>query len=49
MAGDANHAKKVTVLVGSPHKGGAAYTAARRFLDDLASVGDVHGEIHANS
>jgi multimeric flavodoxin WrbA len=42
---DANHMKKVTVLVGSPHKGGATYTAARRFLDNLESLGDVHGEM----
>jgi len=37
--------KKVTALVGSPHKGGATYTAARRFLEDLESFGDVQAEI----
>ena len=37
--------KKVTVLVGSPHKGGATFTAARQFLENLESFGDVHGEI----
>jgi multimeric flavodoxin WrbA len=37
--------KKVTVLVGSPHGGGATYTASRKFLDDLEAFGDVQGEI----
>ncbi len=37
--------KKVTALVGSSHKGGATYTAARRFLEDLESFGDVQVEI----
>jgi multimeric flavodoxin WrbA len=37
--------KKVLALVGSSHKGGATSTAARRFLDDLASFGDVQSEI----
>jgi multimeric flavodoxin WrbA len=37
--------RKVTVLSGSPHKGGATYTAARTFLDHLESFGDVQGEI----
>jgi len=37
--------KKVTVLVGSPHKGGATYTAARKLVENLESFGDVHGEI----
>jgi multimeric flavodoxin WrbA len=45
MAADAERMKKVTVLVGSPHRGGATYTAARRFLDDLESLGGAHGEI----
>ena len=39
------HTKKVTAFVGSAHKGGATYTAASRFLDDLESFGDVQGEI----
>jgi len=42
-------AKKVTVFVGSAHKGGATYRAARRFLDNLESCGDVRGEIVALS
>jgi multimeric flavodoxin WrbA len=37
--------KQVTAFVASAHKGGATYTAARRFLDDLESFGDIHGEI----
>jgi multimeric flavodoxin WrbA len=37
--------KKVTAFVGSGHKGGATYTAACRFLEDLESFGDVQGEI----
>jgi len=37
--------KKVIVLLGSPHKGGATYTASRKFLDRLESFGDVVGEI----
>ena len=37
--------KKVTILDGSPHRGGATYTASRKFLDALESFGDVHGEI----
>jgi multimeric flavodoxin WrbA len=37
--------KKVTAFVGSAHKGGATYRAARRFLDNLESFGDVQGEI----
>jgi multimeric flavodoxin WrbA len=37
--------KKVTMFMGSPQKRGATYTAARRFLDDLESFGDVQGEI----
>jgi multimeric flavodoxin WrbA len=37
--------KKVTVFVGSAHKGGATYRAARQFLEDLESFGDVHGEL----
>jgi multimeric flavodoxin WrbA len=38
-------AKKVMVFVGSAHKGGATHTAARRFLEDLESFGNVRGEI----
>lgn len=38
-------AKKVLALVGSGHRGGATYTAARKFIDDLESFGDVQGEI----
>lgn len=37
--------KKVTVFMGSPQKGGATYMAARQFLDNLESFGDVQGEI----
>lgn len=37
--------KKVTVFVGSPHRGGATYRAARGLLDNLQSYGDVEGEI----
>ncbi len=36
---------KVTVLLGSPHKGGATERASRRFLDHLESFGDVDAEI----
>lgn len=43
--GEARATKKVTVLMGSPHKGGATYRASRKFLDDLESFGDVSGEI----
>jgi multimeric flavodoxin WrbA len=43
--GKGEHTKKVTVFVGSAHKGGATYTAACRFLEDLESFDDVHGEI----
>jgi multimeric flavodoxin WrbA len=48
-AEEAESAKKVTVLMGSPHKGGATYVAARKFLDHLESYGDVNGEIVALS
>jgi NAD(P)H-dependent FMN reductase len=44
-AGEVPPIKKVTVLMGSPHKGGATYSASRKFLDNLASFGDVLGEI----
>jgi multimeric flavodoxin WrbA len=47
-SGDAPRAtekKKVTVFVGSAHKGGATWRAARLFLDGLESHGDVKGEI----
>ena len=37
--------KKVTVIVGSAHKAGATYRAARQFLDDLEQYGDVHAEL----
>jgi multimeric flavodoxin WrbA len=37
--------KKVTVFVGSAHKGGATCRAARRFLENLESFGGVSGEI----
>jgi multimeric flavodoxin WrbA len=37
--------KKVLALVGSGHRGGATYTAARKLLDNLESYGDVQGEI----
>ncbi len=41
----AESTKKVLVLNGSPHKGGATYNASRMFLDRLESYGDVEGEI----
>jgi multimeric flavodoxin WrbA len=44
-AGEGEHTKTVTAFVGSAHKGGATYTAACQFLEDLESFGDVHGEI----
>jgi len=37
--------KKVVALVGSPHRGGATYTAVRKFLENLESFGDVQGEV----
>lgn len=37
--------KHVVVIVGSPHRGGATLTAARKFIDDLESLGDVSGEV----
>jgi len=37
--------KKVLALVGSGHRGGATFTAAAKFLDNLESFGDVRGEI----
>ena len=37
--------KKVTVFVGSAHKGGATYRAACQFRDELESFGDVHVEL----
>jgi multimeric flavodoxin WrbA len=37
--------KKVTVFVGSARKRGATSKAANRFLEQLESHGDVHGEI----
>ncbi|MBI5491270.1 MAG: NAD(P)H-dependent oxidoreductase [Deltaproteobacteria bacterium] len=37
--------KKVTVFVGSAHKGGATYRASRLFLDGLEALGDVQGEL----
>jgi multimeric flavodoxin WrbA len=40
---------KVTVFLGSPHKGGATYRASRLLLDKLESYGDVEGEIVALS
>jgi multimeric flavodoxin WrbA len=42
-------AKKVLALVGSGHRGGATYTAARKFLDNLEAFGDVEGEVVALS
>ncbi len=36
--------KKVTAFVGSSHKGGAAQTAARLFLEKLEALGDVQTE-----
>lgn len=41
--------KRVLILNGSPHKGGATYRASRGFLDRLESFGDVEGEIVALS
>jgi hypothetical protein len=49
MTPSAENPKKATVLMGSPHKGGATYTAARKLLDDLESYGDIRGEIVALS
>ena len=37
--------KRVTVISGSPHRGGATERAARMFLEGLQSKGDVEGEI----
>ena len=37
--------KSVTAFVGSSRKKGLTFTAARQFLDNLESFGDVHGEI----
>ena len=37
--------KKVTIFVGSAHKGGATYRAACQFREDLESYGDLHCEI----
>ena len=48
-AGDAGATKKVLALVGSGHRGGATYTAARKFVDNLESFGDVQGEVVALS
>jgi multimeric flavodoxin WrbA len=42
---DRRSSKKVLALVGSGHRGGATYTAARKFIDDLEAFGDVEGEI----
>ncbi len=42
---EGEHTKKVTVFVGSPHKGGATYRAARQFLENLEAFGDIRGEI----
>ena len=44
-AGEQVRTKKVTVFVGSPHRGGATYTAARKFVDAIESYGDVEGEL----
>ena len=49
MPPKADNRKNVTVPMGSPHKGGATYTAARKLLDDLESYGDSRGEIVALS
>jgi multimeric flavodoxin WrbA len=46
---DVGDHKKVVVLMGSPHRGGATYVASRKFLDYLESFGDVQGEILALS
>jgi multimeric flavodoxin WrbA len=43
--GEGAHTKKVTVFVGTAHKGGATYKAASRFLENLETFGDVRGEI----
>jgi multimeric flavodoxin WrbA len=42
---EAKHTRKVTVFVGSAHKGGATTRAASLFLETLESYGDVRGEI----
>lgn len=44
-AGEAGRRKQVTAFVGSGHRGGATFTAARKFLENLESFGDVDGEI----
>lgn len=43
--GGAERVKKVTVFVGSARKRGATSSAARLFLDNLESYGDIQGEI----
>jgi multimeric flavodoxin WrbA len=43
--GGSRPAKKVLAFVGSGHKGGATYTATRKFMDALESFGDAQGEI----
>ena len=43
--GEGEQTKKVTVFVGSAHKGGATTRAARQFLEGLEAFGDVCGEI----
>ena len=48
-AGLVRPTKKVAVLMGSPQKHGATYTASRKFLDNLEAFGDVIGEIVALS
>jgi multimeric flavodoxin WrbA len=48
-AGAVRATKKVAVLMGSPQKHGATYTASRKFLDNLEAFGDVTGEIVALS
>ena len=43
--GESRPTKRVLALVGSGHRGGATYTATRKFLDNLEAFGDVQGEI----
>lgn len=45
----APRAKKVAVIIGSPHRGGATEAAARKLVDRLEAFGDVTGELVALS
>jgi len=45
LAAQGGRVRKVTAFVGSAHKSGATFSSARRFLDDLESLGGVETEI----